>query len=68
MAKDLDEKVIPPARGKQTKDSDFDRSRDGLYGGLPKARDEGAAGPQPNEPHPQADGGTDRRKSGPSRE
>src|SRR5437667_1433296 len=52
MAKSLDEKVIPPAKGKRTSKADFDRNRDGLYGGLPKARDSRAAGPQASEPHP----------------
>ena len=36
----------------ETPKEDFDRNRDGLYGGLPKARDENAAGPKPNNPHP----------------
>lgn len=40
-----DAKVVTPKE-------DFDRNRDGLYGGLPKARDDSAAGPKPNKPHP----------------
>ncbi|HEX3429480.1 MAG TPA: hypothetical protein VHT03_01225 [Rhizomicrobium sp.] len=55
MAKGLDEKVIPPARGKKTRSADFDRNRDGLYGGLPKARDRTAEGAKPSEPHPPRD-------------
>ena len=63
MAKDLDEKVIPPARGKRTATVDFDRNRDGLYGGLPKARDRSAAGGKPNKPHPARDGKTRSRNA-----
>jgi hypothetical protein len=55
MKKPIDEKVIPPAAGKRTTKTDFDRNRDGLYGGLPKARDPQAAGPQANRPHPERD-------------
>ena len=33
-------KVIPDAKGKQTPKADFDRNRDGLYGGLPEVRDD----------------------------
>ena len=51
MTKDSD-KVIPCAEGKQTPKSDFDRNRDGLYGGLPKTRDPNAPGPHPTDPHP----------------
>jgi hypothetical protein len=40
-----DAKVVTPRE-------DFDRNRDGIYGGLPKARDESADGPSPKEPHP----------------
>jgi hypothetical protein len=40
-----DAKVVTPKE-------DFDRNRDGLYGGLPKARDKNAEGPAPNKPHP----------------
>jgi hypothetical protein len=46
----LDDKSDPKA--KQTSQADFDRNRDGLYGGLPKARDTGAPGPHPKDPHP----------------
>ncbi|HEX9159122.1 MAG TPA: hypothetical protein VF835_02750 [Rhizomicrobium sp.] len=55
MAKDIDETAIPTARGKRTATADFDRNRDGLYGGLPKARDRSAAGGKPNAPHPPGD-------------
>jgi hypothetical protein len=34
-----------------TPKEDFDRNRDGLYGGLPQARDENAEGPKANRPH-----------------
>jgi len=64
MGKDIDEKVIPPARGKQTRVSDFDRNRDGLYGGLPKARDRGASGAEPNAPHPPRDRTQESRRRG----
>lgn len=55
MKKGLEEKVIPPAAGKQTGKTDFDRNRDGLYGGLPEARDPLASGPSANQPHPERD-------------
>lgn len=63
MVKDLDKEVIPQARGKRTATVDFDRNRDGLYGGLPKARDPGAAGAKPHAPHPLADRTAKSRKS-----
>jgi hypothetical protein len=50
--KHLDDKLDPKAKGKKTSDSDFDRNRDGLYGGLPKARDNDAPGPAAKHPHP----------------
>jgi hypothetical protein len=50
--KRLDDKLDPKAKGKKTPRPDFDRNRDGLYGGLPKARDEDAPGPPAKEPHP----------------
>jgi hypothetical protein len=50
--KRLDDKLDPKAKGKKTAESDFDRNRDGLYGGLPKARDKDAPGPAPKHPHP----------------
>lgn len=53
MDKKLDDKLDPKARGKQTPQDDFDRNRDGLYGGLPKARDDKAPGPKPKRPHPE---------------
>jgi len=67
MAKDIDEKLIPTAHGKQTGTADFDRNRDGLYGGLPKARDRSAAGGKPNAPHPPGDGTAASRTSAPTR-
>ncbi|HUO92443.1 MAG TPA: hypothetical protein VMU22_05955 [Rhizomicrobium sp.] len=48
----LDDKLDPKAKGKQTSQADFDRNRDGLYGGLPKTRDRSAPGPKSNPPHP----------------
>jgi len=62
MAEDREDKAIPRARGKRTTTADFDRNRDGLYGGLPKARDRDAAGATPNAPHPPGD-----RKTKPAR-
>lgn len=67
MKKTLDEKVIPPASGKQTSRTDFDRNRDGLYGGLPKARDPEAAGPRANESHPEGDTAARNREHKPPR-
>ena len=52
MDKTLDDKLDPKAKGKNTPQADFDRNRDGLYGGLPKARDDQAPGPQSKQPHP----------------
>jgi len=52
MDRKTDDKLDPKAKGKQTGEADFDRNRDGLYGGLPKARDEKAPGPESKEPHP----------------
>ena len=42
----------PKAKGRKTPQADFDRNRDGLYGGLPKARDNSAPGPASKQPHP----------------
>lgn len=67
MKKRLDEKVIPPAAGKRTTKTDFDRNRDGLYGGLPKARDPNAAGPRANAPHPERDAPSQTRERKPPR-
>ena len=50
--KRLDDKLDPKAKGRKTREADFDRNRDGLYGGLPKARDEDAPGPDAKRPHP----------------
>jgi hypothetical protein len=36
----------------QTTKADFDRNKDGLYGGVPKARDPSAPGEVPNKPSP----------------
>jgi hypothetical protein len=52
MDRKTDDKLDPKARGKKTAQADFDRNRDGLYGGLPKGRDTRAPGPQPKQPHP----------------
>lgn len=52
MDKKTDDKLDPKARGNETARSDFDRNRDGLYGGLPKARDDKAPGPDAHRPHP----------------
>jgi hypothetical protein len=52
MDKKLDDKLDPKAKGHKTTQSDFDRNRDGLYGGLPKARDKDAPGPDSKSPHP----------------
>lgn len=52
MDKKLDDRLDPKAEGKKTKRDDFDRNRDGLYGGLPKARDGKAPGPAAKQPHP----------------
>lgn len=35
-----------------TSKEDFDRNRDGLYGGLPKTRSKDAEGPAPKGAHP----------------
>lgn len=50
--KKLDDALDPKAKGRKTPKADFDRNRDGLYGGLPKARDDKAPGPPPKSPHP----------------
>ncbi|MDB5188361.1 MAG: hypothetical protein JWO50_881 [Candidatus Kaiserbacteria bacterium] len=52
MTKDLDDKLDPKAKGQKTSGADFDRNRDGLSGGLPKARDPKAPGPSSKQPHP----------------
>jgi hypothetical protein len=53
MDRKTDDKLDPKAKGKQTPQADFDRNRDGLYGGLPKARDQKGSGPSAKDPHPQ---------------
>ncbi|HTT82949.1 MAG TPA: hypothetical protein VMF67_05685 [Rhizomicrobium sp.] len=67
MKKKFDQQIIPPAAGKKTSQADFDRNRDGLYGGLPKARDPAAPGPQANAPHPEVDEPTGKRLREPRR-
>jgi hypothetical protein len=52
MDKKRDDKLFPQAEGVETPQPDFDRNRDGLYGGLPKTRDQKAPGPTSKEPHP----------------
>ena len=52
MEKNPGDKLDPKAKGAKTADADFGRNRDGLYGGLPKARDKNAPGPEPKEPYP----------------
>jgi hypothetical protein len=47
MDRKLDDKLDPKAKGKQTPQADFDRNREGLYGGLPEARDPAVKQPQP---------------------
>jgi hypothetical protein len=49
MDRKTDDKLDPKASGKKTPQADFDRNRDGLYGGLPKARDP-KAGAKPSQP------------------
>jgi hypothetical protein len=61
MERSLDQMIVPPAAGKQSSKADFDRNRDGLYGGLPKARDPIAPGPRTNAPHPERDTPTECR-------
>jgi len=52
MIKKIDDRLDPKAKGKKTPQADFDRNSDGLYGGLPKARDSKAPGPVAKAPHP----------------
>jgi hypothetical protein len=52
MDKKTDDKLDPKAKGKKAGQADFDRNRDGLYGGLPTARDTKAPGPSAKQPHP----------------
>jgi hypothetical protein len=52
MDKNTKDTLDPKAKGQRTSQADFDRNRDGLYGGLPKARDEKAPGPSAKKPHP----------------
>jgi hypothetical protein len=52
MDKKPDDRLDPKAKGKKTPQADFDRNREGLYGGLPKARSGKAPGPEAKQPHP----------------
>jgi hypothetical protein len=48
--KKIDDELDPKAKGKQTPRVDYDRNREGLYGGLPEVRDTSvkpSGGPQP---------------------
>ena len=54
MKKTTDDKLDPKAKGKGTPQADFDRNREGLYGGLPKARIKAGPRPGKHQPHPQA--------------
>ncbi|MBS0277292.1 MAG: DUF2934 domain-containing protein [Proteobacteria bacterium] len=36
----------------RSRQADYDRNRDGLYGGLPDVREEGASGGKAKQPHP----------------
>lgn len=47
MDKKTEDKLDPKAKGKQTPRADFDRNREGLYGGLPETRDKPVTPPQP---------------------
>lgn len=51
MDRKPDGKLDP--KGKSSSQADFERNRDGLYGGLPKARDKDAPGPAVKHPHPE---------------
>jgi hypothetical protein len=51
--KQIDDALDPKAKGKQTPKVDFDRNREGLYGGLPEARDQEAG--DKDSPQPRAD-------------
>jgi hypothetical protein len=52
MTQSTDDKLDPKAKGRQTSADDFNRNREGLYGGLPKARDDEAPGARPADTHP----------------
>jgi hypothetical protein len=54
MAKDKKPAGTLDSKNKSAKtpQADFDRNRDGLYGGLPKARDNNTPGLTAKEPHP----------------
>jgi hypothetical protein len=52
MNNKLDDKLDPKAKEARTPQADFDRNRDGLYGGLLQARDKDAPGPNAKQPHP----------------
>ena len=58
-----DDWLDPKAEGKRTTKADFDRNRDGIYGGLPEARlDSEAKGENMAEEMPKAD--FDRNRDG----
>ena len=46
--KKIDDTLDPKAKGKQTPRVDFERNREGLYGGLPEARDQDTPQPRGN--------------------
>ena len=45
--KKIDDTLDPKAKGKQTPRVDFERNREGLYGGLPEVRDKDVPQNQP---------------------
>lgn len=52
MNKSVDDRLDPKATNSQSSKTDFDRNRDGVYGGLPKVRQDDAPGPEPESPEP----------------
>jgi hypothetical protein len=48
MERKTDDKLDPKAKGKKTGTADFDRNRDGLYGGLLETRDTRRPGRRPS--------------------
>jgi hypothetical protein len=51
-ANDLNDTAPYGHAKEKSSNADFDRNRDGLYGGLPDAREKGAPGGDANRPHP----------------
>lgn len=51
-ANDLNDTAPYGNANTQSSNADFNRNRDGLYGGLPGARDKQAEGGAPSDPHP----------------